>query len=131
MEKGCGLMTTKTQHTALPWVESRNHSGPTVRIEYNGEGYVNDDWVIVSEMHGPDADANAAFICKVVNNHEKLVSALREIVEWKMPETGKFWVDGDGIPTERPMSYSACYGSNGERDYIRNLARTVLAQLGE
>jgi hypothetical protein len=59
--------------------------------------------------------------------HEKAstyVTALRRIEKWfgEFPETGKFWDDAE----ERPMSYGACYGSNGERDYMRGIAREAL-----
>jgi hypothetical protein len=50
-----------------------------------------------------------------------LREALREIERWEMPKTGHFHPDG----TEQ--SYSWCYGSNGERDHIRSIARTALS----
>lgn len=53
---------------------------------------------------------------------EQLEAALRKIEAWEMPLTGKFW---ENDPT-RPMSYSACWGSNGERDVIREIARAAL-----
>lgn len=54
----------------------------------------------------------------------ELEQALQKIVNWEMPETGRFH---DEDQTE-PMSYSYCFGSNGERDYIRNLANIVLTK---
>ena len=52
-----------------------------------------------------------------------LVEALEQIARWDgFPPTGKFW-EGSG----EPMSYSACYGSNGERDHMRNVAAEALA----
>lgn len=45
---------------------------------------------------------------------------LERIAEWKMPATGKKWPSGE------PMSFGACYGSNGERDFIRQLAIDAL-----
>jgi len=62
------------------------------------------------------------------NRIEALEAALRAVVEWDMPETGKCWPNDDGTQSDRPMSYSACYGSNGERDYIRTLARDALGR---
>lgn len=54
---------------------------------------------------------------------EGLVEALEQIQRWDgFPSTGKFW-EGSGAP----VSYSACYGSNGERDFMRNVAANALA----
>lgn len=54
---------------------------------------------------------------------EALVKALERIIAWqdKLPESGKFYSDGT------PMSYSAAYGSNGVRDYYRQVAADALA----
>jgi hypothetical protein len=53
-----------------------------------------------------------------------LVIALRRIEKWfgEFPETGRVWGD------KTPMPYSACYGSNGERDFMRQIARDALEQ---
>lgn len=59
---------------------------------------------------------------------DKLAEALERVVAWDMPATGKFWPNEDGTDSDRPMSYGAAYGSNGERDYIRNVARAALAE---
>lgn len=48
--------------------------------------------------------------------------ALDRIERWELPATGKFW---DKEKTD-PASYGAIYGSNGERDYIRAVARTAI-----
>lgn len=54
----------------------------------------------------------------------RLRVALARIEKWfgEFPETGDFWDDDKS----RPMSYAACYGSNGERDYMRAVARQAL-----
>lgn len=49
--------------------------------------------------------------------------ALLTIVEWKFPPTGRFW---DEPKNTDPMSYGACFGSNGERDYMREVARAAI-----
>jgi hypothetical protein len=49
-------------------------------------------------------------------------AALQTIVDWQTPKTGKFHPDGN------EMSYGWCYGSNGERDHFREIARATLAQ---
>lgn len=50
----------------------------------------------------------------------KAISALKQIERWELPTTSEKWPDGS------PMSYGALYGSNGERDYIRSIARAAL-----
>ena len=49
--------------------------------------------------------------------------ALERIARWhgEFPATGQRWESGE------PMSYSAAYGSNGERDYMRQVALDALA----
>lgn len=54
---------------------------------------------------------------------KKLREALEIIEAWKLPETGKFW---NGDP-KRPMSYRACFGTNGERDFMRSIAKKALS----
>lgn len=51
-----------------------------------------------------------------------LRAALTVIAEWKLPETNKFWDE----EKTRPMTYTSCYGSNGERDYMKNVALIAL-----
>lgn len=50
-------------------------------------------------------------------------AALKRIAKWfdEFPPTGRKWNDG----TE--MSYSAAFGSNGERDYMRKVASDALS----
>ena len=84
------------------------------------------------ETHAPE---DAAFICAVVNAYragelverakaEKLAEALARIERWvgEFPDTGEYWDDGS------PVSYGAAYGSNGQRDFMRGLARAALAE---
>jgi len=56
-----------------------------------------------------------------------LEQKLLEIAQWKLPHTGKYWDDNK----TRPMSYGACYGSNGERDYFKRLASESLHKVNE
>jgi len=52
-----------------------------------------------------------------------LVEALSQIERWDgFPSTGKTWPESG-----EPMSYSACFGSNGEREFMRQLAAQALA----
>ena len=50
---------------------------------------------------------------------------LQQIADWKLPETGKYY----DAEQQHPMSYEMCYGSNGAREYIRNLAQDALSLL--
>lgn len=58
------------------------------------------------------------------SNEKTLRAALERIARWhgEFPPTGRTWDDGS------PMSYAACFGSNGERDYMRQIARVALEQ---
>lgn len=60
----------------------------------------------------------------------RMEKALRKIARWhnEFPSTGRFW---DEPTNARPMSYGAAYGSNGERDYMRQIALNALAAVGE
>lgn len=60
----------------------------------------------------------------VAGEVEMLREALAYIAAWKLPPTGKFW---DEPENTRPMSYGACFGSNGERDHMREVARRALS----
>jgi hypothetical protein len=59
---------------------------------------------------------------------ERLREALGRIERWfgEFPETGRFWPNEDPTESARPMSYSAVWGSNGERDFMRAVARAAL-----
>ena len=58
----------------------------------------------------------------VPSKEEVLRAALERIARWfgEFPDTGRTWDDGS------PMSYGAAFGSNGERDFMRQLARVAL-----
>jgi hypothetical protein len=62
---------------------------------------------------------------QAVPNREAIREKIARIERWfdEFPETGKTWNDGT------PMSYGAAYGSNGERDYMRAIAREALSLL--
>ena len=71
--------------------------------------------------------ANRQDIAKMASEIMELRRALSVIERWhgEFPSTGKFWDDDE----KRPMSYVFCYGSNGERDYMRDIARKTLKGL--
>lgn len=54
--------------------------------------------------------------------NSKMRQALEVVANWRLPSTGKFWNDDK----TDPMSYGACYGSSGERDYIKSIATEAL-----
>lgn len=47
----------------------------------------------------------------------ELLGALGIVERWELPETDETWQDGT------PMSYTAAYGSNGARDFMRKVAK--------
>ena len=55
-------------------------------------------------------------------SQNNLVEALQKIEKWELPPSGEFW-DNE---KRRPMSFGAAFGSNGERDYFRQIARKAL-----
>lgn len=87
------------------------------------------------EQDWPDCE----LICELRNHATTLAAiakaaaecerALGAIADWEMPPTGKFWENTDGSMSDRPMTYGACYGSNGERDVIKARARSALAAI--
>lgn len=64
--------------------------------------------------------AARAVILTLTARNRELEEALRRIANWEMPPSCHTWQDGS------EMSYSAAYGSNGERDVIRAIARSAL-----
>lgn len=54
-----------------------------------------------------------------------LEAALRKIARWhdEFPQTDRFWDDEH----TQPKSYAAAFGSNGERDFMRQVALDALA----
>jgi hypothetical protein len=75
-----------------------------------------------------DLDRIAKRIEALESRQRALREALEKIERWfgEFPETGKFWPNVDGITSDRPMSYGSAFGSNGERDYMRAVARAAL-----
>ncbi len=55
----------------------------------------------------------------------ELFVALERIERWfnEFPPSGRKWQDGS------PMSYGAAFGSNGERDFMRKVARDAVAKV--
>lgn len=82
---------------------------------------------MLRELDDADADTRAETAESKASRLEEENGRLREALEiietWKaFPATGKSWHDDPA----RPMSYGFCYGSNGERDFMRDVARSAL-----
>ena len=61
-------------HTATPWAW-RGHA------DLNGLCHINaENKTIVQVWDFPEAEANAAFICRAVNSHEALIESLKHCV---------------------------------------------------
>lgn len=70
------------------------------------------------------ADVAEARVVAVEMERDRLREALTKIEKWSdFPVTGRYW---DEDSKTRPMSYGACYGTNGERNYMRGVARAAI-----
>jgi len=78
---------------------------------------------IIEEESAPSSDVEHEGYPGIAHDFERMRAALEKIERWfgEFPATGRTWDDGS------PMSYGAAYGSNGERDYMRGVARAALA----
>ena len=104
---------------------------PTREMERAAESYWNerrfkglsDDprtWAGVYQVMLADAPDVTALVTA-------LVDALEQIERWDgFPSTNETW-EGSG----KPVSYSAAFGSNGERDFMRGVAKAALAAYRE
>ena len=64
--------------TKGPIVASDQNSIGTWRIESDAPGYPNDGWVVCSELLGPDAEANAAFIAYCFTHAQEIAGLVKE-----------------------------------------------------
>jgi len=65
-----------------------------------------------------------SYVEELERTNEVLKRTLSRIDEWEIPkESGRFW---DEPENTQPMSYASAFGSNGEREYIRSMARSAL-----
>ena len=71
-----------------------------------------------------DDDIDFDIVEKQQRQIEKYRKALGKIARWfdEFPATGQFWDE----EKTNPMSYGACFGSNGERDFMRKIATDAL-----
>lgn len=61
---------------------------------------------------------------EIRSKNQIYLQALKTIAAWQLPETNEFW----DREKKQPMSYEAAHGSNGARDYIKNIARTAIEE---
>ena len=69
-------------------------------------------------------DVGEAFSTRALERqHRQMEAALKRIAKWfgEFPSTGCFYKD-----TGEQMSHGAVYGSNGERDFMRQIAQDAL-----
>ena len=59
---------------------------------------------------------------------DRLEAALLQIADWQFPDSGQYW---DEPENTRPMQWGAAFGSNGERDFMRNVAAAALSPNAE
>ena len=73
-------------------------------------------------------DAERVHTRFVIKQRDELLAALERINRWhgEFPPSGRYW---DTPHNTLPMSFSACNGSNGERDYMRDVARAAIASV--
>lgn len=131
----------------LVWIEDESFDG---RRPWGNSGWENDIYrplvkagFIAGAVHESgrvevdDVNAAAAFVSDLIlaafeaptmtTDVGVLRKALQRIERWfgEFPPTGQFW---DRERTQ-PMSYAGAYGTNGERDYMRGVARDALAAI--
>lgn len=94
-------------------------AGKFDRVTIDGQVWVKNDASHLAKLQGVN-DLQHKEI-------EALRAALEKIERWfdEFPETGKMWPAKQG---GGKVSYGSAYGSNGERDFMRGVARDALAQ---
>ncbi|MGZ8220376.1 MAG: hypothetical protein ACXWT0_01880 [Methylobacter sp.] len=70
------------------------------------------------------APVNAETVREMVDEIERLRSALQIVADWNLPASGQFWDYGK----TDPMSYEACFGTHGVRDYMKGVAKGALRE---
>jgi hypothetical protein len=98
---------------ALQWAERLREQSVALLMERDGDTIA----ALLESQHALIESQRRAL--------EAARDALASIERWQseFPDTGLKWDDGT------PMSYSAAFGSNGERDFMRAKARVALAQV--
>ncbi len=88
------------KHTPTPWSVPKTD---TVAVVAEGNDYERRRRVVTRTLYKPHqrarAEANAAFIVKAVNAHDKLVKALEEIARDRGGHMGEYHADCQNIAT--------------------------------
>ena len=82
-------------------------------------------WTGIVQAHCSGGFVAVGDYMAAMDEVERFRAALQRIARWhgEFPATGRYW---DEPENTRPMSYSACNGSNGERDFMRQVALDAL-----
>ncbi len=81
-----------------------------------------DQWMSDQIKTGIDAIAS---MVNMRSQRDAMLSVLKKVANWELPATGKFW---DREKTD-PMSYTAEFGTNGVRDYFKQMALLALIEV--
>lgn len=114
--------------TALKNIDAMEGAICGLRQRLERGGRAMSDWQAKCQVLEMQLTAARATIASLQGELERKTAALTKIEKWfgEFPPTGEFWPKTDGTISDRPMSYGACFGSNGERDYMRSVARAPL-----
>ncbi len=90
----------------------------------NGKPGDLDAWLEVSDESKVRETIKAYAHARLLASNAEMREALEKIARWfgEFPATGQKWPDGS------ELSYAAAFGSNGERDFMREIARAALAR---
>lgn len=85
------------------------------------------DEVLTKMLTSTPASKLHETIAELTARNERLREALGKVAKWvgEFPPTGHYWGNGE------KMSYSAAFGSSGERDYMRQLAQKAIDETPE
>ncbi len=85
--------------------------------------FTQDSNAVVIAGAAPCSAKHLELIAELSIENRRYKAALERISKWfdEFPPTGRTWDDGTA------MSYSAAFGSNGERDYMRQVAADALS----
>jgi hypothetical protein len=82
------------------------------------------DDALFSGFAGDPSERFIEFARELEEENNKLREALERIAKWfdEFPPSNRFYDDGE------EMSYGCAFGSNGERDYMRGIAKAALGE---